>query len=229
MITEGYGATMSENPGYRRQSELVAATTKELVADGIEVWVHGDNHAGQEGCAANKHWRGILQLGGRTPDVIAPTVWAFMEGLDLGHAAKRSRIRDLIMTGAKRAEDESFWDISPGELVRIAVANGAKYHELEREHKTACTRVDLSPNIFDNHKFRTSHQTHDGLPLGAFSITLGAYKNNLLQRAEKHGYDEAWVANKVMEAAIFTVASSKKLGSPDLTRQLRLAVVGSHL
>lgn len=228
MITEAAGAAMSGQPGYARQSELVAELTRQLVDDGVEVWVHGDSGAGKAGCAANKHWRDIFRTADRTADVIGPTVWAVMTGVRLDHATRRGRIREFIDFGAKQADDESFWDITPAELTDIAVANGARYHELDRTHKTACVRFDLTPNIFNNHLFRKDHKTEDGLPLGAFSMTFGAYKDNLLARAAKHGWDEPRIADMMMQAAIFSVASSKKLGSPKPGSQLRLAVVGTH-
>lgn len=165
---------------------------------------------------------------GRNADVIGPTVWAVMQGMKLDHASRRGRIREFITAGDEQARDDSFWDATPAELVDIAVANGAKYHELDRTHKTACARFDLTPNIFNNHLFRKDHKTEDGLPLGAFSMTFGAYKNNLLARAAKHGWDEAHMADMMMQAAIFSVASSKKLGSPKPGSQLRLAVVGTR-
>jgi hypothetical protein len=228
MITEAAGETMNGQHRFERQSELVAVTTRELVEGGIEVWVHGDTQAGKAGCAANKYWRDILRTAGRNADVIGPTVWAVMTGVKLDHATKRGRIREFIEAGAEQAENDSFWDITAEELADIAVANGAKYHELDRTHKTAFARFDLTDNIFNNFLFRSDHKTEDGLPLGAFSMTFGAYKNNLIPRAEKHGYEEVWLADKMMQAAIFSAASSKKLGSPVAGHQLRLAVVGTR-
>lgn len=228
MTTEAAGETMRPDSKFRRQSELVAKTTSSLVDDGVEVWVHGDTNSGEEGCAANKFWRDILRLGGRTADTMAPTVWAFMVGLQHGQAAKRRQIREFIMAGAARAEDDSFWDATTQQIVEIAQANGAKYHEVDRVHKAACARIDLTPNIFNNAKYRQNHKTQDGLPLGALSITLGAYENNLIKRAERHGYDEVWVAEKSMTAAIFAVAACKKLGNNVAGHQLRLAVIGSR-
>jgi hypothetical protein len=224
LITEAAGATMQDKLEYHRQSDLIAAQTRELVGDGIEVWVHGDTHAGKIGCAANAGKRATLKIGRQHMESVIRLAWPTMEFLNLARVVPKETAREFILAGAARAENDDFWDVSPAEVVDIAVANGANYHEPDRQHRTACVRLDLSPNIYNNGKYRQTHQSHDGQPLGALSVTLGAYKDNLLRRAVKHGHNEIWVAQKVLQAAIFSVEASKKLGN----ERLRLAVVGTQ-
>jgi hypothetical protein len=218
-ITEIAGEYMDSSIEAKPLSQALAAKVEELVSKNEMPWFHGDEKHGKSGCAALKLLCSgdTLRYNHEHKDVIASLTYTRLRlnGID---SIEFADILTAIETGAERAADKSLWDIGAEEAFDIAASHGAETEILNRKHRVAGSREDVSPYTFNNGQFRMEHESEDSLPLGMLSITYGAYINQLRQT----GFSEEEVAKKTIEACLFTVGVLK-LAS---THELPAAIVG---
>jgi hypothetical protein len=109
-------------------------------------------------------------------------------------------------TTAERLAKEELWDATPEELMEIAEANGAIIDDIEPgDHASVATRWDMTENTFDNAAFRHSHTTDEGGPMGALSVTPGAYMKQL----EAQGYSQREEDLTILRGVLFQIAVLK--------------------
>ncbi|HVS79083.1 MAG TPA: hypothetical protein VHD84_02225 [Candidatus Saccharimonadales bacterium] len=101
--------------------------------------------------------------------------------------------------------NEELRDASPEELLEIAKAAGARIDPIDGEHAAVGTRWDMTEDTFDNTAFRRDHQTDEGSPMGALSVTPGAYMKQL----EEDGFSKPEIDQKMLWAVLCQVAVLK--------------------
>lgn len=188
--------------------EMVRHKTEMLVQKGRPVILHGDTTHGQGGCAANAFQCETLIYNAdpEHKDLVLDLAWSRLQMMELDRLLQKGDVRQAIDTGGYRAKDKGLWrNIAADQVVRIALDSGAEYEEFEGSHNVACSRTDLSENGFNSGAFRSSHMADDGEPLGVFSITLGAYKNQLIE----DGFEVSEVAKKLMHTVLFSIGLLK--------------------
>lgn len=206
LITEIAGDYMDPDAGVLALDQMADIKTDSILKRGRPVIVHGDTKHGEGGCAANSLLRNALVYNALHEEIIVPQAWKRMEIMGLDSYLQKGDIRQAIYTGRRRAEDADLWrGIDAATVVQVACASGAEYEEFDREHNIACSRTDVSENVFNNGAFRVEHQTDGGEPMGVFSITLGAYKDQLLE----DGFEEPEIAKKLMHTILFSLGILK--------------------
>ncbi len=218
-IAEIAGEYMDASLEARPLSLVLPEKVEELIAMDRMPWFHGDNKLGKAGCAALTLLcnADALRYNYEHKEVVAGLVYTRLRraGVD---SLEISDIEREIEVGAKRASDKSLWDLEPSEAFELAARHGASTEILERKHRVAGSREDVSPNSFINGLFRNEHISEDRHPLGMLSITYGLYLNQL--RQDEFSDDE--IARKLMQSGLFTVGVLK-LAS---IHELPAAIVG---
>jgi hypothetical protein len=184
--------------------EATAQKVDELIGLGRRPFYHGDRHAGKAGCAANKYGRKTLAYNSEHRTQVARLAYNRMRILGFDKINEK-QILVAIDMGGERAADERLWNGGAEEIVETAIAHGAGYEEFEGEHNTPGPREDISVNTFDNGSYRHDHHTDDGQPLGALSVTYGAYGEQLVD----DGLDDDEIETKMMNAVLTTIGILK--------------------
>jgi len=185
-------------------SELTRQKVSELMVMGREPVFHGDEASGKKGCAANLNLRTALAYNTENSDHVSNMVRDRLRMLGIDRIEK-AEISNMIRTGGERAADDSLWDVDAEGVVEIAIANNARYIEFKGAHHTAGPREDMSARTFDNGAFRAEHKTDDGNPLGALSLTYGAYAEQL----KDDGFSEDAAAKRVASVLLYSMAILK--------------------
>lgn len=116
---------------------------------------------------------------------------------------------------AENLSKDALWDVTPEQIMEIAKQSGAGFDLTGSEHSAVGARWDVSEYTFDNAAFRRDHQSDEGRPMGALSVTLGAYKKQL----EEDGFYSEDVVQKMFRATLYAVAVLKvaqKENAPDI-------------
>ena len=208
-----------------RLSERIAANTTNDVQRGREITVHGDDHAGKAGCAANTKMRLTLKYNGEKVDLVVPTAWELtkMFGLDQPpFGVKREDLVEAVIAGAKNAADAEVWDVTPEEVVDIAVRNGAQYKPVKGHHTERFSGVTLDEDeIFDNRMFarQHSHENSKGEVIEdeAFAAAIGTYVHTVVPERVAAGDTPHEAALHVAGVFLFTVGLHKVIGNEDLS------------
>lgn len=209
-VSESVSDLMADPYSARPLSQRVAENTRQQVADGCKPIMHGDEKAGKAGCKANADMRQVLRFNAENSDIVAPKVWAVMGAIG---AEQHLHVNDVITdinAGKIAADKDELWDVSPEELVDIAVANGAGYQVYKDSHAEAGTRVDTTERGFAKARYVLDH-TADGQTIQMFSATIGAYYREALRRAKLNGLTEQDAARKTLRVALFNVGIDKML------------------
>lgn len=193
-------------------SVLVAKNTKQAVADGHEVTVHGDDHNGKDGCAANAKMRATLAKIAANGDIIAPRVWTFCEATRLSQWVTPEDVMAAIVAAGERAKDDSVWDATPAEVVDIAVANGAKYQVLKGSHQEQAVVAPLE-GTYATQTFAKDHPTEDGGRNELFGMSAGEYVKTTLADETGRGATERDAALKAMRGLVYGTGLCKKIGN----------------
>jgi len=184
--------------------QATAEKVDELVGMGRQPFYHGDITTGKAGCAANKYGRTTLEYNHNNRKQVAKLAYGRMRLLGFDKI-KEEEILEAIDTGGQRAADESLWNGGAEEIVNAAIESGAAYEEFEGAHHTLGSREDISTNTFNNSAFRHDHLTDDRQPLGALSITYGAYAEQLAD----DGFDDDEIKQKILHAVLTTIGILK--------------------
>jgi hypothetical protein len=203
------------NPGRdaRPMSEEYSRVTSEMLEWGITSFHHNK-------CAAAKHKRDALGENFVHEVEAREFTYAVLDELDLTSPRTDRNIQEAIFTGAEAASDVSLWDVDfeREKGTEISKNLGAPYEVLDKSGRSVPVglRIDTSPHLFNAALFRREH-AHGGLELGVYSVTLGAFRDELL----RIGVKKKAVARMVMAAALFTHGLAKHVGD----EYLRAAVV----
>ena len=218
-ITNTAGDLMDDTKTDVKLSERVAANTREAVADKHKVTVHGDDHAEEEGCAANKKMRDTLAKIGANGDIIAPRAWALCEATGLTEADEdgepllvQDDVTRAIVTAGERAEDDSVWDVTPAQVIEIAVANGAQYQRLKGSHQERAVAAPLK-GTYATQKFAQDHPTADGEGRHElFGMSAGEYVKTTIEDTVNRGGSRREGARKAMRGIVYNLGLCKKIG-----------------
>jgi hypothetical protein len=206
-VTEVAGDYMDPGAEELHLSQALAKKIKELIEQGCPPCFH-------EGCAA------LLLLSNQEalkymvdPDN-RPVVMALADarlrvlGVD---SLSPNDYDNAFDTLSERLDKKELWDASPAELMEIAKSCGAKVDPISGEHSAVGTRWDMSENAFNNGLFRKECIGDDGGPIGALSVTLGAYMKQL----ERNGYPKRDLDQKMLQATLYQVAVLKVAQAED--------------
>jgi hypothetical protein len=208
-------ATYMDEPEPRQLSETVAIITRQAVDDGVRIKMHGDEQNGKAGCKANADSRGVLRFNAENADIVAPIVWGISQGLELDEFIEQDDILTSIGSGKAAADNEALWDVTPEEVVDIAIANGAEYEVFRGFHYEVTEKIDLTrEGAFDKRRFVRDFST-DVREIQAFAASFGKYKAEAFRRAALHGRTERDAALQTMRVILFNVGISKVLMSDD--------------
>ena len=205
---------MSDPEEHRPVSVMYATTTREAIADGSRIVMHGDTKNGKAGCAANVNLRDILRFAAENSDILVPQTWEACCQMGLDRYITQDDVLLSVINGKKAADNDALWDATPEERVDIAIANGAEYEEYEGDHSVATDREDRTVGAFAKARFMLDHSS-DGRIISAFSTSIGKYKEDAFRRASEHGQSPRDAALKVMRAKLFNRAARKVLTTED--------------
>lgn len=193
------------------QSVLIAKNTREAIAAGNKVKVHGDDHKGKAGCGANVNDRQVLRSNGENLDIVAPTVWALSQRLGLDAHMTQDDVVCLITTGAENAENDNLFDVTPEQKIDIVIANDGEYQVLKGKHRERIAVIKTTEKVFDKDGFMQDHPADDGELDSVFGVALGMYKKKIFEEVLARGGDEREAALRVAAAIAFNVGVAKEL------------------
>jgi hypothetical protein len=194
----------------------VAGNTQQTIQRGRIPVVHGDEHAGEEGCGANKHLRPILAHNARNIDVIAPRAWAVAEAVGITAYLTEDDVTTMIVTGAKNAEDESIWDTTAAERIEIAVQNGATYVVCQGAHTEGVILAKVSEGAIDKDQYNKDHTHPDGTIDEVFIASMGEYAKVASEDAQKEGLSERDAAINALGFILWNIGTPKDLTAEEL-------------
>lgn len=216
-ITNTAGDLMDPEKTGLRLSQLVAKNTAEAIEDGHEVTVHGDDHAEEEGCAANAKMRVTMAKIAANADIVAPLAWAECQLTGLDQHVAEEDVMDAIIAGGERARDDKVWDATAIQVIEIAVAHGAKYQRLKDSHLEAGVAVTLDAGTtYDTQAFARDHQNEDGTRIELFGLSAGEYVATTIRDTLVRGGSQREGALKAMRGLIYATGLCKKIGSKNL-------------
>lgn len=198
-----------------RLSDRVAANTRAAVGAGRRVIVHGDDHHGKDGCAANKQMRATLTKVSDEAEVVVPLSWAFCKIAGLEDLISQEDVSDAVAIAGRRAANDEIWDIKPEEVPDVAVANGAEYHALKGKHLEAAVAVPRE-GTYAAQKFAQDYEARHGQRVEVFVATIHEYVKATIEDMVATGWSERDGALKAMRGIIYTAGLSKKIGKPTL-------------
>lgn len=202
-------------------SNIVAAKTKQAIADDLTVTVHGDGQKHEEGCAANAAMETVLRFQAAEIDTIAPLTWNIGRRLGLDKFLEPEELTRLILNGKANADNEALWDVDAAGRARIIVENGGTYVELPGAHNEVDAVFDLDEDeSIDRAKFGGMFTTENGKSAQLFMVTLGKYAKDTFERVAKHGGTEKDAAKQVLSAISLHIAAFKILGAEDMGASL---------
>jgi hypothetical protein len=189
-------------------SGLVAASTRESISAGYGVTVHGDTHAGKKGCGANRDFEDSLAAISENADTVFDTTWAVAEALELDAMGLQKRdLADMANAGFAYGRDASKWDADAERRADIAVENGARYAELQGEHREKAIAAILdSGKTFNRKKFTAEHGGD-----GAFGVTFGVLKDIEMERGTKLGLSQLQIARRIAAGIMYNLSVGKVL------------------
>ncbi len=196
-------------------SARISKNTQAAIADGLRIILHGDEHTGKKGCAANAKLRDVLRFNAENADIVAPQVWVICKALGLDAWLNQDDILVAILNGKTAADNDALWDITPEEVVDVAVANGAEYQTLRGPHQEVTERVDLTDGAFDKVSFIKEQSTSERI-IQAFSASFGKYKQEAFRRARLHGKTDREAALQTMKVKLFNVGLTKMLKTDEM-------------
>jgi hypothetical protein len=205
----------------KKMSTLLGEKTTEAVDDDIRVTVHGDDHAGKEGCGANKKLcdRAALRFNAANSDIVAPRAWAIVDKLGISGHLTQEDVTQSILDGKANADNDELWDVTASQAADIILANGGEYIELIGAHKEKNIRADFDENTaFAKAKFVSALSTSEEIE--QFAASFGVYKKTTFERAQKHGRSERDAALQVLRVVLFNVSICKNLGSQKIAVDL---------
>ncbi len=198
-------------------SKLAATRTKAAVDHGVTVFVHGDDHAGESGCAANAKLRQILTSAADNADTISALTAGVAEAIGLPVSdSVNSDVHDLIVNGAKAADKDSIWDATPAQLAAVMLKNGANYQEFEGAHLEDVIALTTDPDTTFNGTLYSVARQAEAESAQAFVVSMGAFAQSMIERDQKAGHDESAVMSEVLAVIAFQVAAGKFLGNKNL-------------
>lgn len=203
VISEDAADRMNPAKEQLPQSIAIALKTQELILDGIEVTVHGDEN-GQSGCRANVDERKALRFNAENADIVTPKVWAVSELLGLHNYIEQDDIVQSIIAGQAAADEDKLWDTSPEERVQFIIDNGGTYIMLRGIHAECALRVDTTESAFAKAAYVRDHSTPDK-QAQAFAASIGKYNKDSFERAGMHGRPPREAALQVMRVVLFNV------------------------
>ncbi|HEX5448419.1 MAG TPA: hypothetical protein VFW90_04470 [Candidatus Saccharimonadales bacterium] len=108
---------------------------------------------------------------------------------------------------------KELFDITSEQAMKIALKAGGGHDPMEGNHQAVAVNWIVSENTFDNGRFRSQpeHKSDGGEPLGALSVTLGAYKKQL----EEDGYSPKIVDQMMLRATLIQLAVLKPILKQD--------------
>lgn len=227
-ITETAVDMMVEEDQTLPVSTLVVKNAREVIGAGYGVVMHGDSAHKKAGCGGNSKDRETLQDNGKNIDIIAPKAWYVCEEMGLGTLIDQNDIVRLITNGARNAEKDELFDVTPEQKVDLVTAEevGGEYEELLGEHTEHATVAELGEeDVFDQGDFRHDHVTADGVELGAFAVAFGAYKKMEFEKTHKLGGSDHEAALRTAAAVIFNLGLPKELIAEETGKQETLPVV----
>lgn len=202
-------------------SELVALKTKQAIADGFDVTVHGDSNAKKNGCAANFAKRDVMRFAAERIDTIAPLAWTIARKLGLDTYATSDDVTRVILTGKAAADNEDIWDVDAEQCVDIIVENGGRYIEAPGEHAEVDADFEMDDDSkIDTGLFGEAFTREDGKAAQLFVVTLGKYAKDTFRRAEMHGRTKQEAALTVLAGISLHLAAFKILGAPEMGASL---------
>lgn len=208
----GSAADMSVAKNPERLSVLVAKNTKETIAAGYEVIVHGDDHKEEGGCGAAVNERSVLRANAQNVDIVAPLTWSVAGLLKLDDVLSQDDVVEFITTGGENAEKDELWDATPEESIAIAIENGASYQRLVGPHKEGAIKVDVEEGkAHDEETFKKDHVLDDGTIIEIFAATFGEYKKMVFEKYDQNGGTKRDAALHVAAAVAFNVGVCKHL------------------
>lgn len=214
-ITNTAGDMMDSTRTGLLLSERVAANTDEAIQDGHQVIVHGDDHAGKDGCAANAKMRPTLAKIAANADIIGPRVWAFCEATAITDVITQDDITTAMVTAGQRASDDAIWDVTPTEVIDIAVAHGAKYRTLKGSHQERTVAATLK-GTYASQRFAQDHLNPDGSRDEVFGLSVGDYVDTTIIDTMGRGATRRDGALKAMRGLVYAAGLTKKIGNPHL-------------
>ena len=212
---------MMVNPSKTKLSVLVANKTKEAIADGFDVTVHGDSKAKKNGCAANFAKRDVLHFNAEHIDTIAPLTWTIARKLGLDTYVTSDDVTRVILDGKEAADDDDLWDVDAEQCVDIIVENGGRYIEAPGAHGEVDADFEMDDDSkIDTGLFGEAFTHEDGEAAQLFVVTLGKYTKDTFRRAEMHGRTKQEAALTVLAGISLHLAAFKILGSPEMGASL---------
>lgn len=204
-------------------SKVLAAKTRETIANGQKVFIHGDSHAHYAGCGCNKGQRPILLENAANVDIVTPIAWDLGKSVGLDKHLSVEDVTNMIITGGHNAQRDELWDATPEEKTQIILDNGGEYVELEGDHAEYVARIDTTEQAFDVVKFVRDNVTADGKPIMAFNVSLGRLKKYYFDLASQGKLAERDAALRTMGAILHNGGTTKWLANENL----HAAIVGS--
>lgn len=215
---------VTENPSFGLREAVVSNVVFARSHD-RKVIVHGDTHKGVEGCGANQVKRDVLVQNLENADVIVPKIAEFTQLLEISNMVNEADIRSIIQTGAANAKNDRLWDITPAELIQLAIEHGATYETLIDDHLEAIIIADLSEYSFDEEAFMSDNVDTNGDPIEAFVASFGAYKQQAFADAAQRGYSDYIAARRVVGFIAFSIGVPKALTAEERGNGEALPVV----
>jgi len=205
----------SKLPG-NRLSRVLAEQTRIAVDEGYEIFVHGDDSHGKDGCAANKLQRDILISNAKNANIVLPLVWDLSTKFGLNIWIDQGDISDLIVVGNDNAHDDDLWDATPSEKADIIVDNGGKYVEVIGEHTEVVAAAVIDANEAINSKdFADKHVMPDGTNLGALVATLGRSIADIFKNTNTEE-DKKEAALNAAASLLWTIGTLKEIGDDSM-------------
>ncbi len=198
-------------------SQITARKTQEAIANGLEPVFHGDEAHGMGGCGLNNKKRDILRHNAANIDIVVPKIWDLVKGLSIDEYAQIDDVTEMIVRGAKNADNDQLWDATPEQLTQIGIDNGATYVTLLGAHEEAAVRVDLSENAYDEAAFVRDHKIADRTPgPEAFNASAGLLKKYYFDQAAEGKMTMRDAALRTIAAIALNVGTPKDLGNENI-------------
>lgn len=206
------------NKDPKKLSEVLAAKTLRAVNEGLEVFVHGDEAHGKDGCGANSKLRMTLQSNAENVDHVAPRKLALGKAVGLDKfGITEDDVVGLIIQGGRAANQDELWDVDASDSIDIMVANGAIYEEYKGPHYGVKVVVETDKDkTFNGSKFSEDHTFEDADPEKVFVASLGAYVEKAFERGRANGRSDYDIALECYAVIAFQVGVPKEIGNENL-------------
>ena len=167
--------------------------------------------ASTTGCVANAGMRDVLGFLVINSDIILPTAWELLKVAELDDVLTQEDLVQSALSANSAANNDNLWDATPEEVIDLAVANGAEYMDLVRDHNEKATRADMSKRgAFAKARFILDHMVGND-QIQAFSASFGAYATITFERAAMHNVSRRDAALQIARVYLYNIALTKKL------------------